>query len=175
VTLASETKNNTLTVYAMVLYMSFDVNDGVLEEVSGGHTPSVLTFDISSEDEYRLTDYWEPRDGSYYVEDIREKFPEIIQDMALDTQSAILPQTRECYAQAVAQANVDPTIRIEQLLDILTATPENSEDVEEHISAHALEYRELSYYGQYTQQYISEHSEESGLKGEILRKLEEEF
>ena len=79
---------NATTVYAWVLYeeYSFDGRDAKLE--SGSHIPVAITFDTSAKDNdsstYDVIEYWEPRDGSYYADDIRSKFPWSIRGKALD-------------------------------------------------------------------------------------------
>ena len=45
-----------------------------------------------------MTDFWVPRDGSYYVSDIRDKFPDEIEEDALDTQKYVVAQIQECYS-----------------------------------------------------------------------------
>lgn len=87
VLLISESRNET-TVYAWVLYeeYSFGGRDAKLE--SGSHIPVAITFDTSANDNdsstYDVIEYWEPRDGSYYADDIRSKFPWSIRGKALD-------------------------------------------------------------------------------------------
>ena len=87
VMLVSKSGNET-TVYVWVLYeeFSFDGKDVKIE--TGSHIPSAITFDTSGKfDEastYGVVEYWEPRDGSYYVDDIKAKFPRSIIRRALD-------------------------------------------------------------------------------------------
>ena len=79
---------NETTVYAWVLYeeYSFDGKDVKLE--SGSHIPTAITFDTSDNSSdsstYDLIEYWQPRDGSYYAEDIKAKFPWYIRRKAMD-------------------------------------------------------------------------------------------
>ena len=79
---------NETTVYAWVLYeeYSFDGKDVKLE--SGSHIPTAITFDTSNNSSdsstYDLIEYWQPRDGSYYAEDIKAKFPWYIRRKAMD-------------------------------------------------------------------------------------------
>ena len=59
-------------VYALVKYAEFGFESGVFTDISGGSNPAVITID-------KLTgkyDFKEPRDGSYYSEDIHDMFPE---------------------------------------------------------------------------------------------------
>lgn len=87
VLLVSESGSET-TVYAWVLYeeYSFDGRDVKLETSS--HIPTAITFDTSANDNdsstYDVIEYWKPRDGSYYADDIRARFPWPIRGKALD-------------------------------------------------------------------------------------------
>lgn len=75
------------TVYAWVLWeeYGFDGHDVFVE--SGSYIPSAITFDTSERGDvssYPVIEYWTPRDGSYYADDIRAKFPWSIRRKALD-------------------------------------------------------------------------------------------
>ena len=87
----SKTANRT-TVYAWVMYEEYTFDGSAVKEVSGSHIPTVITFDTSSEDSdkstYDVIEYWEPRDGSYYADDIRAKFPWSIRRRAFDVSGA---------------------------------------------------------------------------------------
>ena len=96
VLLVSESGNET-TVYAWVLYeeYSFDGRDVKVE--TGSHIPTAITFDTSNNGNdsaaYDVIEYWEPRDGSYFANDIRAKFPWTIRGKALDiTESKAKPE-----------------------------------------------------------------------------------
>jgi hypothetical protein len=83
----------------------------------------VITFDTSSEDSdkstYDVIEYWEPRDGSYFSEDIRSKFPLSIRAKAFDVSSAdrqhenCLKAAREYYGVGQNTTDVDFNIRYE--------------------------------------------------------------
>lgn len=160
-----------VTVYAMVLIQKYNfVNDG-LDEVGGSHIPTAITFDVSESGEYTLKEYWIPRDGSYYGSDIKEKFPSAIWEDALDTQKYILAQIQNCYAQAINYKQLDTVPIIENLFDTLMSSPSGSSNPDNYINAHRLEYRELTYYGDYTLRYIfSEFLKggQTGLKGRLM-------
>ena len=95
------------TVYALVLYeeYGFDGVDVVLS--SGSWCPAAITFDTSAGNNdasaYDVVEYWEPRDGGYYADDIREKFPLLIAVKALIASEAdiedekLLQAAREYY------------------------------------------------------------------------------
>ena len=80
------------TVYAWVMYEEYSFDGTDVKEESGSHIPTVITFDTSSEDSdkstYDVIEYWEPRDGSYFSEDIRAKFPLGIRSKAFDVSNA---------------------------------------------------------------------------------------
>lgn len=160
-----------VTVYAMVLVQKYNfVNDG-LDKVGGSHIPTAITFDVSESGEYTLKEYWIPRDGSYYGPDIKEKFPSAIWEDALDTQKYILAQIQNCYAQAINYKRLDTVPIIENLFDTLMSSPASSSNPDDYIDAHRLDYRELTYYGDYTLRYIfSEFIKggQTGLKGRLM-------
>ena len=80
------------TVYAWIMYEEYSFDGTDVKEESGSHIPTVITFDTSSEDSdkstYDVIEYWEPRDGSYYSDDIRAKFPLFIRAKAFDVSGA---------------------------------------------------------------------------------------
>ena len=113
---------NETTVYAWVLYeeYSFDGKDVKLE--SGSHIPTAITFDTSDNSgdssTYDLIEYWLPRDGSYYAEDIKAKFPWYIRRKAMDVSGAdrqhenCLRAAREYFGQDLPNhiAEVNTTV-----------------------------------------------------------------
>ncbi len=161
----------TITVYGLALHQGYDIVGENLQEVEGSHTPVAITFHVKN-GKYSLKEYWRPGDGSYYVSDVREKFPDEIEDDALDTQKYILAQIQECYAQAVAANGIDTVSTIEQLFEIIESSPATSSRPSDYIDAHPIEYRELTYYGSYTLRYVfSKFLEggQTGLRGHLMR------
>ncbi len=80
-----EEKDGKTVVYTMVLYEEYYLDEtGALEVQNGSHIPTVITVDVEGNG-YSLVEYWIPRDGSYYPEDIRNKFPSRYWDKAFDT------------------------------------------------------------------------------------------
>ena len=77
---------NRTTVYAMVLYEEYywDEGNGRLQVQSGSHCPTILTIGKEG-DGYTLLEYWTPRAGADYANDIRDRFPARHQGKALDT------------------------------------------------------------------------------------------
>ncbi len=162
-----------VTVYGLALHHGYDVVSGNLQEVEGSHTPVAITFNVKN-GKYSLKEYWRPGDGAYYASDIREKFPDEIEDDAMDTQKYILAQIQECRAQAVATNGIDTVSTIEQLFEIIESSPATSSRPADYIDAHPIEYRELTYYGSYTLQYVfSKFLEggQTGLRGHLMRSV----
>lgn len=125
-----------------------------------------------------LEEYWNPRDGSYYAQDIREKFPAHIVEDGMDSQKFILPQQQECYEQAVASAGLDTDKVIGALLETICSSPALSSNPGDYIEEHPIEYRELTYYGRYTLKYCFarfEEGNETGLEGHIMRTVCEDI
>lgn len=89
------------TVYMWVLYSEYDDINGEIEDVGGAHIPTVITVKkADSNVQYELVEYWEPRDGSYYAEDIRAKFPWYLHGKALDPEHNIKEQQANCDKKA---------------------------------------------------------------------------
>ena len=97
--LKTKHKGGEITVYAWVLYEEYAYSDGKLQEDSGSHVPCVFTVRETGE-EYQLEEYWEPRDGEYYVSDIHDKFPFLIWGKAVDSQRYIEGQQARCLKKA---------------------------------------------------------------------------
>lgn len=95
---------DTITVYAMAMYLVFDVMGEELVELGGNHMPVRIV--IAREERaygkemYRWVDYWMPEDGSYYKSSIEREFPEEIWEEALDTQRYVQEQQENCREQA---------------------------------------------------------------------------
>ena len=96
--LGKDKNGDETTIYMWVLYMEYSYDNGLKEE-SGAHIPTVITV-RETNDNYELVEYWEPRDGSYYPEDIRDKFPWYLQREALDSQRYITKQSANCERMA---------------------------------------------------------------------------
>ena len=160
-----------ITYYGWALYEQYRATDNGLETTGGSHIPVVLSFDLD-ERGYTLTEYWEPRDGSYFAQDIREKFPAHIVEDALHGQKFVLQQTQECYAQAIAATGLDANQVIGSLIETICSSPALSSNPGDYIAEHSIEYRELTYYGRYTLKYCFTEFLKGGqtdLRGHIMR------
>jgi len=160
-----------VTVYGLALHQGYGFSGHTFHEAAGSHIPVAITFEIV-DGKYVLKDYWTPRDGSYYVEDIRNKFPDEIEDDALDTQKYIRAQIQECYDKAVRYGGVDTDYAVEYLFEVIESSPATSSRPTDYIDAHPIEYRELTYYGSYTLRYIFSQfleGNQTGLRGHLMR------
>ena len=163
----------TVTVYGFALHQAYGFSGATFHEVMGSHIPVAITFEIV-DGKYVLKEYWQPGDGAYYVSDIRERFPDEIEDEAIDTQKYILAQKQECYDQAVRYGGVDTYSAVEYLFEVIESSPATSSRPADYIDAHPIEYRELTYYGSYTLRYVfSKFLEggQTGLRGHLMRSV----
>ena len=77
-------------------------------------------------------------------------------------------QIQECYSRAVQYYQIDTEAVIDELFDTIESSPATSSNPADYIDAHSLEYRELTYYGQYSLNYIFNkfmEGEQNGLRG----------
>ncbi len=106
------------TVYGLAYHQVFRLENGILVEEGGSHIPVVLTFSYDASNGFTLTEYWEPRDGSYYANDLKAKFngrpwP--------DTQKYLQQQMINNYLQAMEYYEVGTDVLINTLLDSVRA------------------------------------------------------
>ncbi|MBQ7841521.1 MAG: hypothetical protein IJ390_13705 [Lachnospiraceae bacterium] len=141
-----------VTVYAMVLTQTYDLSSGAIVDEGGSHMPAAITFSIDDTGAYALEEYWIPLDGSGYEPSIRGKFPDPVEEDAMDTQKYILAQIQDCYAQAVEYGNLGTDAIVRKLLDEILASPglEAESGLARYIRNESITYRELTYYGAYT-------------------------
>lgn len=97
--LAVKNRGGKTTVYSWVYYQEYTMENGQPEAQTGCHIPTVITVE-TEKDGYRLIEYWEPRDGSYYVSDIHRKFPWYLWRKATDSQRYVNQQQAACLEQA---------------------------------------------------------------------------
>ena len=89
------------TVYMWVLYEEYSFEDGKIKLETGSHIPTAITAEQTGDHgHYELVEYWTPRDGSFYADDIREKFPLHLHSKALDPQRYIDKQKEFCQNSA---------------------------------------------------------------------------
>ena len=160
------------TVYLMALYQKYEITAEGITDQGGSHMPIMLAFDRYADGTYKLVDYWRPMDGNYYESSIKETFPEFIREDAMDTQKYITAQIQDCYAQAVAYAGLDTTPVIEGLFEEISSSPSAASAPGDYTNYPQEAVRELTYYGNYTLEYIFRqflNGGETGLKGQLMR------
>ncbi len=99
--MGAEKQDNQVTMYLWVLYREYSDFSTV---ETGAHIPTVITAE-KQDGGYSLLEYWEPRDGNYYAEDIRDKFPWRLWSKALDSQRYI--ETQSVKLEKLAQEHFD--------------------------------------------------------------------
>lgn len=78
-----------ITVYMTEMYSEYDYIFGEVKDVSGCVVPTAITVRKTDEG-YSLVEYWEPRDGAYYSDDIKEKFSPLARAAAFSSDYAEL-------------------------------------------------------------------------------------
>ncbi|MEH2958592.1 M56 family metallopeptidase [Candidatus Merdisoma sp. JLR.KK006] len=174
---AEDTKSSIVAHYGWALYQEYQITNEGIKDVGGSHIPVVLTFE-EKDGNYELKEYWKPREGSYFVSDIRSKFPAEIAEDGIDSQKFGISQIQSCYRQAVEFSGLDTDKVIERLLDAICSGPNASSNPRDYMEAHFIEYRELLYYGEYTLRYCLNRfrqGNETGLEGKIMALICEEL
>ena len=92
--LGTKKQGSVTSVYMWVLYEEYSMRNGELYVETGTYIPTLITVKKET-GEYKLIEYWEPRDGSFLEPGIREKFPWHLQHKALDSQRYIGKQKEE--------------------------------------------------------------------------------
>ena len=167
-----------VTFYGWAMYEEYRILETGLEDRAGSHLPLALTFELDEAGGYHLKEYWRPRDGSYFAPDVREKFPASCAEEGIDSQKYVWQQIQSCYRQAVEFAGLDTDAVIESLLEEICSAPGTSSNPQDYIDSHALEYRELLYYREYTLRHcfgLFQQGGETGLKGQIMARACEEI
>lgn len=174
---------STVSIYAQVLHYHVEEDKLFTEygtiQSSGGHCSAKIDLEYK-DGEYICVDYWTPRDGSYLKKDIDEVFGAVSKELAenaLDSQKYILKQTQAIYMRIVGKYDLDTDKIIEENLSKIMESPKGSSNPADYVSEHSIEYRELTYYGEYTLSYAKEQlaKGENGLKEAILEMLVEDL
>ena len=171
----------TKNYFLWVLYQEYLFTEDGIVHKGGVHIPTNITLGENADGSWTVLNYWEPRDGSYYVEDIKAIFPGDSANDALDSQKYALKQTQNCYAQALAYAKTDSDVKldvdavIEGLLDVVCSSPMTSSNPKDYAAEHFVEYRELKFYGDYTREYctrqLQAEDRQMGLRESIMEML----
>lgn len=176
----TEENGSSITVYLQAFESSYYGYGGSLYQESGSNIPTAITFSLSGSGQYTLEEYWIPRDGSYYLPDLQNKFPKEALDALHAAHEEIQKLSQECYEKAIAQFEQvgDLEVRIAELIDTICLSPETSSNPRDYIAEHDAEYKELIGYGKYTLRYCFAQFLEggqTGLKGHIMRLVLDEL
>lgn len=112
--LGTKKRGKTTTVYMWVLYEEYSYQKGQLQQETGSHIPTVITA-RKEDGNYRLVEYFEPRDGTYNPEDIKAKFPWYLWPKAMDSQRYIKRQKQACQELAEQYFKENPPATEETL------------------------------------------------------------
>lgn len=100
--LGSKEENNETIVYALTMYGEYGFQDNNFVKVSGtGVIPAVIRINDKNKENFSSTIQW-PKDGSGYIESIKEMFPEQYYDRVLsikDEDRHVLEAMEEKYAK----------------------------------------------------------------------------
>ena len=149
---AGSNKIETVTEYGIVYHQNYKLVDGKLEEDGGCNVPTVLTFRIDDDGLYSLAEYWEPRDGNYYPEDIKAKFPVFIWP---DTQEHLFEQKIAIFQQVMDGFQVGPETIVEHLIDDISIRERWAGSFGDLMLMCKLQRELLAYYGQTTLDYCA--------------------
>ncbi len=139
-----ENRNETL-VYAWVLCQECTFENGAVKVESSSHIPTAITVK-KTDGGYELIEYWIPRDGNLYADDIKGKFPPELWDAALDSQRYISDQKSFCLKKALEHFNEAEQKNSEEKNKIFTVTFETGNEVlPEHTPSLMLLYGQAKY------------------------------
>ena len=100
IVLGVKEQGNRTTVYMVVMFSGYNYNSGDITEESSSHIPTVITVKADDKDRYTLDEYWIPRDGGYYTDDIKSKFPLTLQSDVFNLSDYAEEQKKSCYNKA---------------------------------------------------------------------------
>jgi len=149
-----------VTEYGITYHQNYRLENGRLVEGGGCNVPTVLTFRMNDDGQYILAEYWEPRDGSYYTEDIKAKYPAFVWP---DTQKNLFEQKLAVFNQAMEGFYVGPEVVVDHLITDICDRSQWANGLEELMQICSLQRELLTYYGGDTLRYCF---------GELLREQE---
>ena len=157
-----------VTEYGIVYHQNFRLENGVLVEDGGCNVPTVLTFSVTEDGHYSLAEYWEPREGTFYPEDIRAKYPALVRP---DTQKHLFEQKIAVLNQAIIGFQIDSKVVVDYLLTDICDMERWAGSLDDLMLISELERELLVYYGQDTLDYCFaqfEKGNQTEPKGKIM-------
>jgi len=139
-----------VTEYGIVYHQSYFLEEGRLLEEGGCNVPTVLTFRVDDHGHYSLVEYWEPRDGSYYSEDIRAKYPAFVWP---DTQKNLFEQKLAVFQQVMDGFGIGRETVIAHIIEDICTREQWSNGLENLPEMCELQFDLLKFYGADTLKY----------------------
>ena len=157
-----------VTEYGIVYHQGYRLEGGKLVEDGGCNVPTVLTFRVDDDGQYVLAEYWEPRDGSYYPEDIKAKYPAFVWP---DTQKNLFEQKIAVFNQAMEGFNVGPEVIIDHLITDICDRERWAGNFDDLMLMCELQREILGYYSTDTLEYCFnqfENGNQNDLRGQVM-------
>ena len=139
----------TVTEYGIAFRQDYSMEGGCLVEKGGSNVPTVLTFRVEN-GQYILAEYWEPRDGSYYVEDINAKYPAFVRP---DTEKTLLQQKIAVFEQLTADYNIGSELILQHIVEDICVRRQWCGALADLPLLCDLQFQLLKYYGADTLRY----------------------
>lgn len=158
----------TVTQYGVVYHQDYRLENSTLVEESGCNVPTALTFRISDEGQYILAQYWEPRDGSYYSEDIKAKFPLFVRP---DTAEHLFAQKIAIFQQVMDGFSVGKSVVIDHLITDICERERWAPSFSDLMLMCELQRDLLSYYGSDTLKYcfgVFLQGQDNAFRGQVM-------
>ena len=157
--------------YGIVYHQGYRLDDGQLVEDGGCNVPTVLTFHVDDDGSYILAEYWEPRDGTFYPEDIRAKYPPFVWP---DTQKNLFEQKTAIFRQVMEGFHVGPEVVVDHLITDICDRERWAGSFDDLMLMCELQRELLSYYGEETLDYCFDQFEnggQNGTRGRVMAKV----
>ena len=167
-TSAGYNKVNLVTEYGIVYHQGYRLEGGKLVEDGGCNVPTVLTFRVDDDGQYILAEYWEPRDGSYYADDIKAKYPAFVWP---DTQKNLFEQKIATFSQVMEGFQVGPEVIIDHLITDICDRERWAGSFDDLMVMCEFQREILGYYGTDTLEYcftLFENGNQNDLRGQVM-------
>lgn len=165
---AGSNKVDLVTEYGIVYHQGYRLEGGKLVEDGGCNVPTVLTFCVDDDGQYILAEYWEPRDGNLYPEDIKAKYPAFVWP---DTQKNLFEQKIAVFSQVMEGFNVGPEVVIDHLITDICDRERWAPGFADLMSMCELQREILEYYSTDTLEYCFnqfENGNQNDLRGQVM-------
>ncbi len=157
-----------VTEYGIVYHQNYHLDNGKLVEEGGCNVPTVLTFRVDDYGHYYLAEYWEPRDGNHYSEDIKAKYPPFVWP---DTQKILFEQKISIFNQVMDGFQVGPEVVIDHLITDICDRERWAESFDDLMLMCELQRELLAYYGEDTLDYCFsqfENGNQNDTRGKVM-------